>query len=818
MRKVIDIEANDLLNERTIDYTVSPYKPTEHFKLWCLVQRDIDDITMEQRFIGLDGVKKWAEEWLPHVTTLVAHNGLDYDLLALKLLGLIDYEIDEFDSHNCIINGRKVRIVDTLVLSKCLNPDRFGGHSLDEWGKRVGSEKTDWRKEAMELGLISHGAPKGAEFQQFHERMVDYCAQDTLVNVKTFHKLMEEWGGWAWEGPFSLEQRVRDIVTRQSHRGFVFNSELATANVRELDKLMEDIKAIVEPLIPPKPMGITKLKAFMPPKVQFKKNGDVSANLEKWIARHDGEIRVLENKRVAYLYGREWALPMDCEVPVLTHEPATVKDTTHIKGWLIGLGWQPSQYKERDLTVDTKKVKLSKEKFLETVARYVEQTLASPFCKDRCEELGVSRATLEAKLKNWQHEKRPLKVLTNPSITIGQEKEIDPAFEKIAEKFPHAKLIAEYLTYSHRRNSILGGGFDPDDLEDEEDAEWIAKGYLGAVRGDGRIGTPADSCGAGTSRFKHRVVANIPRITSLYGAKMRELFGVDVLAGFVQMGYDFASLEAMIESHYCWKYDTEEGKPYCVSLTAEKPGDVHTITASKISALIGQDFTRQSAKPVKYACAYGAQPKRVAKTVGCSEELGAQIHGAYWDAAKPLALLGEKLKEYWQKTGEKKFILGIDGRKIPTRSASALINSLFQSAGVICAKRAMVIHERKLQAAGLTVDFFRDDWKNMKFVQQLIAYHDEAQMEMHKSLVKWKMVRIPAGDDGLKTAEKELKAFKAENPGWSEVGHTATHAYIGKCAAGQLIQEAVVETSRYYNLNVTLAADYILGRSWGECH
>ena len=834
MRKVIDIEGNDLLNERTIDYNASPYRATPYFKIWCLYERDIDNPDQVVAYIGEAEVERFLVERLPHITELVAHNGIDYDFLALKLKfpGKFEYEIDEFDSHNCTINGRKVRIVDTLVLSKCLNPDRYGGHSLDEWGVRTGSPKIDWRKKAIELGLISHHAPKGAEFQQWHPEMGVYCAQDTLTNVHAYNKMMEEWGGWAWEGPFSLEQRVRDIVTRQSHRGFWFDKELAAANIRELDEKMENIRQLVEPLIPPKPMGITKLKAYMPPKIQFKKNGDVSAVMEKWVAKHEGEIRDRDGKKVAFLFGREWAMPMNCEEPVLTHEPATVRDTTHIKGWLVELGWRPTMYKERDLTVDTKKVKLSKEKFLDAVDRYVEQTLTSPFCKDRCEELGVSRSTLESKLKNWQHEKRPLKVYTNPTITIGPEKDMDPALEDIAEKFPHAKLIAEYLTYAHRRNSILGGGFDPDEID--EDDEFAGKGFLAAERiaTDGRIPTPADSCGAGTSRFKHRLVANIPRITSLYGEQMRKLFGVDVPAGFIQLGYDFASLEAMIESHYCWKYDTEDGKPYCVSLTQEKPNDVHTITAAKISAIIGQEFKRTPAKSVKYCCSYGGQPKRVAKTVGCSDALGEQIYEAFWEAASPLKALGEKLKQYWETTGGKKFILGIDGRKIPTRSASALINSLFQSAGVICAKRAMVIHERKLQAAGLTVDFFRDDWKAKKFVQQLIAYHDEAQMEMHKSLIKWKIIpikgewEVPDPDKPgkmkdspeVEAAKAELKKFKEANPHWSEIGHSDKGYYIGYCEAGKLIQEAVVETSRFYNLNVTLAADYILGRNWGECH
>jgi len=252
----------------------------------------------------------------------------------------------------------------------------------------------------------------------------------------------------------------------------------------------------------------------------------------------------------------------------------------------------------------------------------------------------------------------------------------------------------------------------------------MEKGWLSVERleQDGRIPTPADTCGCATSRMKHRLVANVSRTTSLYGQQLRELFGSDVENGFFQLGYDFASLEAMIESHYCWRYDDAE-KSYCNSLVQEKPNDVHTKTAAKISAVIGAPFARTPAKSVKYACAYGARPARVAKTVGCSLVMGEQIHKAYWESALPLAELQTRLKTYWETVGGKKFILGLDGRKIPTRSASAIINSLFQSAGVICAKRSMVIHNRKLKEAGLTVNFWKEDWKKKSFVQQMIAYH-----------------------------------------------------------------------------------------------
>jgi len=807
-RKVLDIESNNLLNEQTIDYLTSPFKLKETFVIHCMVVRDIDNPLLVQKFVGKAEIEGWLDTDLKHVTVLVAHNGIDFDWLALKLLypGKFEYEVSYTTGVLSTINGQPVDMVDTLVVSKCLNPDRYGGHSLDEWGKRLGLEKIDWRKEAIELGLIEPSAPKGAEFQTYHPKMLEYCERDTEVNVKLFHALVAEMGDWDWEDSLCLEHKTRDIVTRQSHRGFWFDQELAQANVRDLDSKMESIKAIVEPILPPKPMGTTKLKNYMPPKIQFKKNGDPSVVLLKWIEKHDGTLTDQGDGYTVWLYGKTWKLPMDCEVPVLTHEPATVKDITHIKGFLVELGWKPTQYKERDLTCDAKKQKLSREKFEATVERYVEQTLESPFRRDRCDEVGVSPQRLKEKL--LRHDlKRPLKVFTNPTITVGMEKEIDPALLELADEFPHAKLVSEYLTYAHRRNSILGGGVDPDDIDDDD--EFSGKGFMAAERlaRDGRIPTPADSCGAGTSRFKHRLVANIPRVTSLYGKNMRGMFGVDKEEGFVQLGYDFDSLEAKIEAHYVFKYPG--GPEYGVSLTAAKPNDCHSVLARKITGILGREFPRSTSKNVKYGCSYNAQPARVAKTVGCSLVDAQIIFDAFWEQAAPLKELKENMQKYWEKTGQKKFLKGIDNRKLPIRSKGNVINTAFQSAGVISAKRAMVLHEKMLRDEGMFVDFFRDDWKNRDFCQQLIAYHDEAQLEVRKSMVQWKKFE----------SEEDCIKFKSEDgKEWSEPVHNERGWFRGYCHAGELATIAVREAGRYYKLNVELSAGYILGQNWAQCH
>jgi DNA polymerase I-like protein with 3'-5' exonuclease and polymerase domains len=801
VRVVFDIESTNLLNSDTIDYTTSPYSLKDTFKIHCIVAKDIDTGKI-YKFVQDECYSKFPE-WSKQLTTLIGANIINFDLLALKLALNLDYKIDDQD----MFDGRPVVIYDTMIASKVLNPDRYGGHSIEAWGKTLGLEKIDWRAKAIEIGLIDKDAEKGAEFRVYHPEMLEYNVRDVEVNHKVYNALVKEWGDWPWQDAFKMEQKVAEIITRQEHRGFWFDKKFAEECVRDLDQKMEEIRAIVEPLIPPRPLAKTKQKEYTPPATQFLKSGAPSTHLKNFIAKHEGVLEEKEDGWYATLLGKTHKLPIPCE-PLISTEPgklsSSANDSAHLKGWLVEkFKWQPSQYKERDLTCDAKKKKVSREKFEAAVEKYVEQTLSSPFCKDRCEELEVSPKRLREKL--LKHDiKRPLKVYTNPTLTVGQEKEIDPKLLEIADKFPHAKLVSDYFTYTHRRNSILGGGVDPDDEEEEPE-----KGFLSEPRLDidGRIPTPAGTCDAATSRMKHRRVANISRTTSLYGTQMRSLFGVDVKDGFLQMAFDFDSLEAKMETHAVWKYPG--GPEYGYSLTAEKPNDCHSVLARSITELLGRNFPRQSAKPVKYGCSYNAQPKRVAKTVGCSLEDGQIIFDAFWTQAAPLKLLKEAMQRYWEGAGQKKFIPAIDKRKLPIRSKGNVINSYLQSAGVICAKRAMVIHDKMLEKEGLAVDFFRDDWKNKDFCQQLIAYHDEAQYEVRRSAVKFKKFET----------EEEAKNFvDPEGRKWSDVIHNDKGWFRAYNRAGELAVQAVKMSGEYYKLNVELTAGYMIGTNWATCH
>lgn len=548
---VHDVEAKGLLDNSTVDYTASPWVLKDENYMHVIAVQEFPSGDMLAFYDGpkiildgrkhvqtIEGIEYRLEGYEPveykhfplhkfpdyvkkrKIRKAIAHNGINYDLMAYKAQFGLDYFISPDGKDTW--GDREMEHIDTLVMSKTLNPDRQGGHSLDVLAKSAGGiQKKEFR----------YHMKKEERFKHFAADMLHYNLFDIQSNKSVYDYLLKEAEGRDWSGPFTTEKCTADIVARQSHRGFAFNLALAERNLEELDRMMEEARIKIEPVLPPRKATKAFMKDYTPPKNQFKKDGSLSSHMEKFIEKI-GATRT--GDRELEFRGKKYELPLAEGVALIDMVPATLNDTTHIKEWLVSLGWTPSEYKEKDLTLKTgTKIKYSPEEYEKTAQRYLEQTLNSPLRDDRCEFLECTPRSLKAKLMGVKPG-RGLRVRTNPSFTVGQDKDMCPHLIKMKEKFPFAEDLVKYLTYKHRRNSILGGGADWDDEEEPE------KGYLASVRDDGRIPTPADTCGAATSRMKHRVVANIPRVTSLYGEPMRGMFMADP-DNCYQIGYDFAS-------------------------------------------------------------------------------------------------------------------------------------------------------------------------------------------------------------------------------------------------------------------------------------
>ena len=122
-----------------------------------------------------------------------------------------------------------VQFLDTYYLSMFLNPDR-PAHSIAYFGDVLGLPKIDWRAKAIELGLIEHGAPDGAEFMQYHPEMDVYCIRDTDVNVLVLDYLLKEWEvvyeeGFTFTQAFKCGQKSFYLMSCQELAGWKFVPE-----------------------------------------------------------------------------------------------------------------------------------------------------------------------------------------------------------------------------------------------------------------------------------------------------------------------------------------------------------------------------------------------------------------------------------------------------------------------------------------------------------------------------------------------------------------------------------------------------------------
>jgi len=101
---------------------------------------------------------------------------------------------------------------------------------------------------------------------------------------------------------------------------------------------------------------------------------------------------------------------------------------------------------------------------------------------------------------------------------------------------------------------------------------------------------------------------------------------------------------------------------------------------------------------------------------------------------------------------------------------------------------------------------------------------DESQLEVNRSLVKFKTFPYVKGDnESEKQAKQKANEWKKEQEEttqkcFSDVGHTDKCYYVGYCLAGELAIQSVLEAGQYYKLNVDLTAGYMLGTDWASCH
>jgi len=162
---VLDIETDGLLDQMTTIHcaVVKHYLTGEVFKY------------------GPDEIEEFVRSL--HNQVIIGHNIIGFDMPAI-------YNWCEINDKMFIgeLYPRPKMEIDTLVMSRLLNPDRerpeglpqkVGPHSLKAWGYRLGVYKGEY------------GEQDGA-WDEFSQDMLDYCVQDVRVTEQVYRELLKE--------------------------------------------------------------------------------------------------------------------------------------------------------------------------------------------------------------------------------------------------------------------------------------------------------------------------------------------------------------------------------------------------------------------------------------------------------------------------------------------------------------------------------------------------------------------------------------------------------------------------------------------------
>jgi len=160
-------------------------------------------------------------------------------------------EYDQIIGHNLIgfdapvlrtvwnIGIPKSKAVDTLILSRLLNPVIEGGHSLKAWGQRLEDRKIEFAFEDFDNGLT--------------QEMQDYCIQDVRLTRKLYQFLTKSLNEWKDPSKSILLEHDIAVICRQQERtGFKLDVS-ATQSLRasfmdRMGVIEDEVQAVFPPI------------------------------------------------------------------------------------------------------------------------------------------------------------------------------------------------------------------------------------------------------------------------------------------------------------------------------------------------------------------------------------------------------------------------------------------------------------------------------------------------------------------------------------------------------------------------------------------
>lgn len=222
---------------------------------------------------------------------------------------------------------------------------------------------------------------------------------------------------------------------------------------------------------------------------------------------------------------------------------------------------------------------------------------------------------------------------------------------------------------------------------------------------------------------------------------------------------------------------------------------------------------------------YGAQAPKIAAMLGIPINRAQAVIDAFWDSNFGLKLRREWLEKFWEANG-KRYIPGIDGRKIWTRSKHSLLNAYQQNGGASLFDLVGILLHWELVKRG----WYDDN------VRRIIYYHDEYQLQVplkYKRVYEFNTIQEleefknnhpnnvfdghkykKARKDEMGNEVKDVNGDTVFDPITNENGKLQ----LVYCPVGEMVVRCIEKAARIMKLPVHITGEYLTGRSWSDCH
>ena len=125
------------------------------------------------------------------------------------------------------------------------------------------------------------------------------------------------------------------LYSAQSYTGVKFNVEKAKSLIERIDNEMAQIKSEVDPLLPPRPLKTSEEAFYRIPAKPFKKSGDLSSTMEKWLEKHSAKLFD------GYIYAYDLKVKMEAGKVLPVKLPMEIEDNIELKQYFLDSGWKP---------------------------------------------------------------------------------------------------------------------------------------------------------------------------------------------------------------------------------------------------------------------------------------------------------------------------------------------------------------------------------------------------------------------------------------------------------------------------------------------